>query len=65
MEARKITLMNVEYKPVNDRTPRKIPKAVQIMTHAVLGAALASLTLVAIILIEVVVYFWNLITAML
>lgn len=58
-------IMNIEYKPVNDRTPRKIPKSVQIMTHAVLGAALASLTLVAIILIEVVVYFWNLITAML
>lgn len=57
--------MNVEYKPVNDRTPRKIPKAVQIMTHAVLGAALACMTLMAIILIEVVVYFWNLITAML
>ena len=57
--------MNVEYKRVNDRTPRKIPRAVQIMTHAVLGAALASLTLVALILIGVVIYFWNLIMAML
>jgi hypothetical protein len=57
--------MNVEYKPVNDRTPRKIPKAVQIMTHMVLGAAFAALTLFAVILIEVVVYFWTLITSML
>ena len=57
--------MNVEYKPVNDRTPRKIPKAVQIMTHMVLGAAFACMTMIALILIEVVIYFWTLITAVL
>lgn len=57
--------MNVEYKPANDRTPRRIPKTVQIMTHMILGAAFASLTMLALILIEVVIYFWTLITAML
>jgi hypothetical protein len=57
--------MNIEYKPVNDRTPRKIPTAVQIMTHMVLGAAFAALCMFTVILIEIVAYFWTLITSML
>ena len=56
--------MNVEYKPINDRTPRKVPVSVQILTHMILGAAFACMVTVAFLLIEVAVYFWTLITEM-
>ena len=57
--------MNIEYKPVNDRTPRKIPKSVQIMTHMVLGAAFACLATIALILIEFAIYIGSIIMAVL
>ena len=53
--------MNIEYKPLNDRTPRRVSRSVQVMVHIVLGAAFACLAMVALLLAETALYFGRLI----
>jgi hypothetical protein len=56
--------MNVEYKPINDRTPRYVSKSVKVMVHLVLIAAFACLATIAILLAETALYFGRLIGGM-
>ncbi len=53
--------MNIEYKPLNDRTPRRVSRSVQIMVHIILGAAFACLAMIALLLAETALYFGRLI----
>ena len=53
--------MKIEYKPLNDRTPRRVSRSVQVMVHIVLGAAFACLAMIALLLAETALYFGKLI----